>query len=365
MSSINCYRFIRPLLFQLDPEIAHHFVFSLGRALQTCPPVPKLIKRFFSKDFPELGNELFGLHFRNPIGVAAGFDKNGLLSPLLDAFGFSFVEVGSLSNKPCVGNKKPRLFRLPKDRALINRMGLNNDGVDIVLRRLQNAPSSLLVATSIVKTNDSRLLNQGAIDDIVECYRRAHSRSRFVVLNVSCPNTEDGKTFEEPDSLRQLLGALDAIRRNESKHTPLLVKFSADTELSQLEESIRICEEHSVSGYVLVNTSTSRQGLLSHSGLLEKIGAGGLSGFPLQKNALVRIGAVYRLTKKPIIGVGGIFSAEDAYAFLQEGASLLELYTGMIYEGPFIARKINEELVKLLKKDGISDIKKIIGVKHR
>jgi len=363
---VKPYQLIRPALFALDPETAHHSAFLLGSLASKVNPLLGITRSLYHKPYPELEQRLFGLSFRSPLGIAAGFDKNGLIVPLLDALGFGFIEVGSVSAKPCAGNPKPRLFRLPEDEALINRMGLNNDGARKIVARLRDysLSSDFVLAVNVVKTNDNPLVEEKAIDDFVTGVKQAAQIARLIVLNISCPNTDDGKTFEEPASLKALLEALHAIA--EPQLPPLLLKCSSDATLSALGETLQLATSFNIAGLVLSNTSNTRERLKTNTRKLESIGRGGLSGPPIFERSLERVRFCYRETKGtlPIIGVGGIHSAESAWEYICAGASLVELYTGLIYEGPGIAKRINSGLIRLIKEAGFTSISQAVGSRN-
>lgn len=358
------YRFIRPLLFALDAERAHHLTFAAGQFLQRPALLPSVAKLFGGEPEPALSCELLGRSLRSPVGLAAGFDKNAVLLPLLSRIGFGFLEIGSVTHRPSAGNPRPRLFRLPEDRAVINRMGLNNDGPQLILERLRkNRSRSVPVAVNIAKTNDPSLVGDAAIRDMADAYDAMRDAGDWGVLNVSCPNTEDGRTFEAPEALRELLSAIN----ERGRRGPLLVKFSTDTSDEDFLAAVAVCEGAGVDGYVVSNTTNRRQGLSASEELLSKIGRGGLSGNPLQSAAVKRVGLLREQLagEKPIIGVGGIFSAEDAYRFIRAGSDAVELYTGLVYEGPGLVNRINTGLGRLLRRDGFSSIAEAVGTERR
>lgn len=350
----------RPVLFGLNPESAHHLAFSTGKLLQKSKLSTLVAAK---KPGQDLAQEVLGLKFTGPVGIAAGFDKSAELLPLISELGFGFAEAGSVTNQPSKGNPKPRMFRLPKDKALINRLGLNNPGPDVFLDNLSNfskeSRSDFPVGINVAKTHSPEILGDKGIEDIVSCVSKVQEFADFLVINVSCPNTAEGKTFEEEQSLENLLSELSKVRGK----GPLLVKFSPDTELSLLEKLVEQCERQQVSGYVLCNTSQSRAGLNSSKTKLEEIGPGGLSGAPLFDKSIERVRHVYKQLEgqKPIIGLGGIDSGQKAWSYLQAGASLVELYSGLVYEGPWLVDRINKELSQLLKNEGCKNIKEIIG----
>lgn len=297
------------------------------------------------------------------MGIAAGFDKNGTLVDAVDALGFGFSEIGSVSNEPRDGNPKPRLFRLPDDLALINRMGLNNLGPEAVLGILGGQRLRIPFGINIVKTNDPAIHGERAIEDIVSCFSMVAAAGSFVVVNLSCPNTEDGRPFEEPSALWMLLHAIMSKRTELGHDVPVLVKFSPDLPDKDFEQSLEIAEGLGVAGYVLTNTSTSREGLKTSAAEIERIGRGGLSGRPVFARVLERVRKTFRIVgpEKPIIGVGGVFTGEDAYAMIGAGATLIELYTGLVYQGPGICRSIVRSMQQQLRRDGLSDIRSAIG----
>lgn len=368
------YDAIRPILFKLDPETAHNVTFSLARSAQAAPGVLSLLRSNYQIDTPKLSTTLFGLEFANPVGVAAGFDKNGHALGLLAALGFGFIEVGSVTNLPRTGNQKPRLFRLEPDQGLINRMGLNNEGPEAAkhniakLRRkaLASNRKPMIVAVNIAKTHDPQILGDKGIQDMLDCYKKMAASGDFVVLNVSCPNTAEGKTFEDPEGITPLLEAVAAERKANNPHQPLLVKFSPDSTPFNLEKTIEVCERFDISGYVMVNTSNDRSGLQTNGGTIEKIGKGGLSGKPIHQRAVERVRFAHKLLggSKPIIGLGGVDSAESAYEFIRAGASLVELYTGLVYQGPRLCREILTGLAGLLERDGFSTLTEAVGTEH-
>lgn len=355
------YKVIRPLLFLLNPEQAHNLFAKTGIFLSRSW-LKKIIEFIYSFEDDRLAIEAFGVIFKNPVGLAAGFDKNGKLSEFLPSLGFGFTEIGSVSAKPSSGNPKPRLFRLPLDEALINRMGLNNEGADAIAQRVQTQNLNIPLGINIVKTHDPNIIEYRAIQDFSYSFERLYPLASFITINISCPNTAEGKTFEEPEALDKLLSALNAIEEKFTLKKPLLVKISPDISFSLLDAVLSVSQKHHVSGYVVSNTSLSRSNLQTPESDIAAIGKGGLSGKPIQKNTLDRISYIYKKLNKPfIIGCGGVFSAQDAYNQIKAGASLVELYTGLIYEGPGLIKKIKRGLVKLLEQDGLSSIKQAVG----
>ncbi len=361
------YRLFRPLLFRLDAERAHRLTLAAARLVQ--PLAPWLVAPLFKYEHPALVVQCWDLTFPNPVGLAAGLDKNAHLVRFWEALGFGFVEVGSVSARPCPGNPRPRLFRLPEDRALINRMGLNNDGAERVARRLCRLRHWRPLGINLAKTNDPNILGEAAVADFCESFRLLAPLADYVTLNISCPNTAEGKTFEDPDALDTLLRAIFAVRSELNLSVPVLLKLSPPPSSrtvfdSQLEEIVEVARTHGIAGFVATNTAPDREGLRTDSKVLTRIGSGGLSGRPLAARARCLLFYLYRLTegKLPLISVGGIDSAEEAYRRIRAGASLLQLYTGLIYEGPGLVRRIKQGLVKRLEQDGFDSVQAAIGV---
>jgi dihydroorotate dehydrogenase len=364
------YRRIRPLFFALPPEAAHNVGLAVARLSR---PIHGVVKSALSYENSVLSQYIWGLQFRNPIGLAAGLDKNAVAVPYWGALGFGLIEVGSVSAKPWGGNERPRLFRLPEDRALINRMGLNNHGVERVVQRLAKLPNGLPpVGVNIAKTPDPAILGQAAIDDYAETLQAVIAAANYVTINVSCPNTADGKTFEEPRALDDLLARLFKIRNETRRHLPMLVKLSPPVSGkmvfdSMIDEVVGICMHHGVDGLIASNTRPSREGLTIPTERILKFGAGGLSGAPLDDPSTHLVRYLYRRSEGlvPIIGVGGVFSAESAFRKILAGASLLQLYTSLVYEGPGVVKRIKEGLSALLAQNGFQTIRKAIGAEDR
>ena len=337
---------IKPILFQKDAESAHEFAVNLSSFKSRSAVLTKLTQGMFGYSNNKLNRTYFGLKFPNPVGLAAGFDKNGVTPLAMQALGFGFVEIGSITAKPSKGNPKPRAFRLPDDASLINRMGLNNEGADAVVKRLSNLKLGIPLGINIAKTNDASIHGEDALQDYLYSYELANKVADYITVNISCPNTGEGKTFEDPDALDALLKTLK-IQQKDRK--PTLVKFSVDTDKSTLEKLVEICEGYSVSGYVATNTSSDRTGLITSGKTLEAIGNGGLSGRAIASKStqVVRWLKEILSDSKPIIGVGGIDSPSSAIEKLEAGADLLQLYSGMVYEGPSLIKNIKKELTRV------------------
>jgi len=359
---------LRPLLFQLDPESAHNLTYKIARMLGHSEGLSNVVRQYFAHTEPSLNQHIFGLQFENPVGLAAGFDKNGHLPYAIFATGFGFTEIGSITAQPSVGNPKPRVFRLATDQALINRMGLNNDGAEVIVRRLQSMPRPPFpVGINIAKTHNPKILGDLAIADYLNSYRHAQAYADYVMINISCPNTEEGKTFEDPAALTALLEKLHELRLTSQKHIPILVKFSADLDRSTLAALLEITERYQIDGYAAVNTSAARTYLPNTPlALTNKAGRGGLSGIPLRERSEQTVRWIYEYTNgtKPIIGIGGVFAADDAIALIRAGASLIQLYTGLIYEGPRLPYRINQGIATYLKEHGYESISAIRGTKQ-
>ena len=340
---------IKPLLFNLEAEKAHDFTYSFAKEANKSSILKLLIRLLYNYQSDELSQDFWGLTFRNPIGLAAGFDKNGHIPETIEAMGAGFTEVGSITANPNTGNPKPRSFRLPEDQALVNRMGLNNDGAKTIIKRLKNKSLSIPLGINIAKTHDPNIMGDKAIEDYLFSFKEAQKIADYITINISCPNTAEGKTFEDPAVLDELLHALNI--KADASMTPSLVKFSCDLDRKSLTKLLDVCENHRIHGYVASNTSSERTGLQTDISTLEKIGNGGLSGVPIHQKSVQLIKWISEETKgqKPIIGVGGINSFETALEMLKVGADLLQIYTGFIYEGPGLVKTINKSLTGYLR----------------
>jgi dihydroorotate dehydrogenase len=356
------YKLIRPLLFKFDPEDTHNWMVKLCQTVNFLGITP-VVKSIYSFEDPILESDIFGIHFKNPVGVAAGFDKFGHLANFLPALGFSHTQVGDTSVLPWKGNPRPRLFRLPLDNGLINRMGQNNPGVNYISNKFLNNKIPSLLFMSIVKTPNPEILGDVAVSDFVSCFKKLYPICDVAVINVSCPNTAEGKTFEEPAALNNLLGEIMKAKSALSISKPILVKFAPDLSFEELDKVLEISEQHKVDGYIITNTAKFRDGLKSAKNFLPW---GGLSGQPLRQKATELVRHAYKNLKRPcLIGLGGINSTETAYERIKAGASLIQIYTGLIYEGPGLVKKINKGLAELLKKDGFKNISEAVGVEAK
>ncbi|TVQ65855.1 MAG: quinone-dependent dihydroorotate dehydrogenase [Balneolaceae bacterium] len=356
--------FIRPLLFSIPADRAHELAVKSGVLISRSRMLLKLTNTIFTQENPSLRQTILGIDFHNPVGLAAGFDKNGVMVPLFQSLGFGFAEIGSITARASSGNPKPRSFRLPADRSLINRLGLNNEGVQAVSKRIKNIKNrdlSIPLGINIAKTHDPSIHGEAATRDYKTSFETLKEMADYITINISCPNTKEGKTFEEPDTLDALLREL--FREKDTDLPPVFIKFSPDLTHERLGELVSVCENHEVSGYVACNTSNIREGLLTPADLLGEIGNGGLSGQAIKQRSTGIIRQLRQLTggSKPIIGVGGVASGRDAIEKLRAGANLLQLYTALVYEGPGIANKINREVAGYLSEHGHHHIHEIIG----
>lgn len=339
--------FIRPILFMFGPETAHKITSSLIRFAGWLPFGRLIIGMFCKVKHPSLQREVLGIKFPNPIGVAAGLDKDATFYQELSAMGFGFIEVGAVTPRPQPGNEKPRCFRLPKDRALINRFGFNNKGMEAMAERLKaERKKGIVVGVNLGKNTDTP--NENAATDYLKSFRTLYDSADYFVVNVSCPNVQNIGKLQNKDSIKEILEPMFDFRRGQNNYRPILVKVSPDLNFTQLDEIVDVLVETPLDGLVATNTTTSRDTLQTSSRKVNRIGRGGLSGAPLHKRA---VDMVHYLRVKtngnyPIIGVGGIMSVEDAQEMLNAGADLIQLYTGFIYEGPSLVKNICKSLIK-------------------
>ncbi len=332
---------IRPILFFFDPEKVHYFTFSAIRIFSKIPGFSNLFRALYEVKDSRLETEVFGLKFKNPVGLAAGFDKNAVLYKELSNFGFGFIEIGTLTPKAQDGNPKKRLFRLKEDSAIINRMGFNNGGVEEAVLRLKKN-NGVLIGGNIGKNKVTP--NEEATSDYEICFEALFDYVDYFVVNVSSPNTPNLRALQDKEPLTQLLQTLQNKNLAKQKQKPILLKIAPDLTDEQLLDIIDIVNETKIAGVIATNTTLSREGLVSEN----KIETGGLSGKPLTKRSTEVIRFLSEKSNKsfPIIGVGGIHSAEDAIEKLEAGASLVQLYTGFIYEGPALVKAINKAILR-------------------
>lgn len=353
------YPLLRRLAFTLDPETAHRLSIAALELLQAgqAKPAPALTH-------PLLTQDLWGIRFPNPVGLAAGYDKNAELPLVWSRLGFGFAELGTLTAHAQPGNPRPRIFRLPRHGALINRLGFNNAGADAAAARLApllSTPRPVPLGFNLGKSRTTPI--EAAADDYCRSCAAVFPSADYLAVNVSSPNTPELRTLQEPDRLARLLEAIltrirGLARAANTAPTPLLVKIAPDLTDRQIVEVVRLARDVGVAGLIATNTTVERPGLgpASHE-------AGGLSGRPLAARATEVVRLTYRASERnlPIIGVGGIFSAEDAYERIRAGASLIQIYTGMVYEGPFLARRIVQGLIRLLEREGVSHLTRVVG----
>lgn len=332
---------IRPIFFKFDPEDVHHFTVEMLKNF------PFLFRIFFKKPIEDirLEREVFGLKFKNPVGLAAGFDKNASFYNEMADLGFGFVEIGTVTPRAQAGNPKKRLFRLIQDEGIINRMGFNNDGLEAAIEKLKNNKGKVIIGGNIGKNTDT--LPENYTDDYLKCFEGLHPYVDYFALNVSCPNVSSHAKLEDVDYLKELITEVQKINNTKEKQRPILLKIAPDLNHTQLDEIIELIAETKIDGVIVSNTSINRDGLKTSNEILEKIGNGGLSGKPIRERSTTMIKYLSEKSGKafPIIGVGGIHSAEDALEKLNAGACLVQIYTGFIYEGPGLINDINKKLL--------------------
>ena len=351
------YRFLRPILFRLPPETAHEVALH---SLSLLPP------KFFAKaNIATIPINRFGLSFQNPVGLAAGFDKNGIALQSLAALGFGFIEAGTVTYHPQPGNPRPRLFRLSEDQALINRAGFNNEGAAAFVKRVERSRPQCVLGVSIGKSKVAPL--EEANDDYLKSFELVYNVADYIAVNVSSPNTPQLRELQQSEQLASLLSVLQSrgrkLQERHKKYVPLLVKLSPDLERRDLEMIVDVIERLKIDGIIATNTTISRDNLRTEATRVAAFGAGGLSGKPLKNVSTKMIAQLHELTggRTPLIGVGGIFTAEDAWEKICAGASLVQLYTGLIYQGPNIAQQINEGLSRILARERFANLDAAVG----
>lgn len=354
------YLLLRPLLFRLEPETIHNQTKKLALRVQDSSLIQKTLSSLYSYENSLLEQTLWNIQFRNPVGLAAGFDKNGEMYPLFNALGFGFMEMGTVTYEPQEGNPQPRLFRLVQDKAIINRMGFNGEGAEVLQERLGKITTQKTrIALNIGKNKN--IPNAEATENYLQTFRLLLPYANMCVINVSSPNTPGLRDLQQKEYLTELFQALsyEKNKKQDTKNIPLLIKIAPELNNEQLFDILSVVHEQNLQGIVATNTSTERSGLHSEN----RKENGGLSGLPLKKRSTKIIRFLYKESggSIPIIGVGGIFTAEDAYEKIRAGASLVEIYTGLIYEGPGIVKKINTGLVKFLERDGFKTISEAVG----
>ena len=338
------YALLRPLLFLFSPEKAHHITFTLLEALKGIPGVLALVGAERPAAAAEV--EVMGLRFPGPVGLAAGMDKDAKHVEAMAAIGFGFVEIGTLTPLAQPGNDRPRLFRLKADRALINRMGFNNGGVNDAVERLKRRKPGVIVGGNIGKNKNTP--NERAIDDYITCFEALHAHVDYFVVNVSSPNTPGLRALQEKGPLLAILNELQRRDATKSVHRPIILKIAPDLTNEQLDDIVSVVKESGIAGVVATNTTISRHGLRTPDREVEAMGAGGLSGAPLRARSCEVVGYLRERLPQPtvIIGVGGIDSKAAALSMLEAGADLLQIYTGLVYEGPALVHRINEQYIQ-------------------
>jgi dihydroorotate dehydrogenase len=348
---------LRPLLFKLEAEQAHHLAHRAARCLKIIGPALHL-----ADHDPVLSTTLAGVPLSSPVGLAPGFDKNGHLVDVMGYLGFGFLDVGSVCALPWTGNPKPRLFRLPEDNAIINRMGHNGEGVAVIAERLAKVRCSVPLGVTIAKTNDPSIVGDAAIEDHVATFKALrHLPLAYVTLNASCPNTHEGCL----PAVAELNEILQGFQQANDRKIPIFVKVSPDSSRELLEQFVSVGSANSIAGFVCGNTTVAREALRTSPAAVTAIGAGGLSGPPLQEKALYLVRQVYRMKDKnqQIIGCGGISSGQDALRFIKAGATAVQIYTALVYHGPTLPARINSELTELVKKHNLP-LASLVGQEH-
>jgi dihydroorotate dehydrogenase len=340
------YSFLKFFLFKMDPERAHYFTFSLITKSFKIPFFRSIWRKLYVVEHVSLEKKLFGLTFPNPVGLAAGFDKDGKMYNELADCGFGFIEIGTVTPVGQPGNPKKRLFRLVEDEAIINRMGFNNEGVMAMVERLRKTKAKVIIGGNIGKNKETS--NEDAANDYMLCFEALHDWVDYFVVNVSSPNTPNLRALQDKEPLRQLLLSLKEKNSTKTTQKPILLKIAPDLTNEQLDDIIDLVAETKIDGIVATNTTISRDGLKHPVALVEEIGMGGLSGRPVKNRSTEVIRYLSEKSNKsfPIIGVGGIHSEEDALEKIAAGADLIQLYTGFIYEGPGLVKRINKALIK-------------------
>lgn len=342
-------QFLKPILFRFNPETAHNMIMSSLTFLRHVPFAGSIMRSIYKKETPALQKEVFGITFPNPVGLAGGLDKNGEHYNDLANFGFGFIEIGSLTPKPQDGNPKPRCFRVPQDRAIINRFGINNKGVKNAVEQLKKDRPNVLVAANISKNTTS--INEDAAKDYETSFALLYDFVDMFVVNVSCPNVVGLTALQDISFLSDIVDKLLDLRRYYDTYRPILLKVSPDLSSEQLDDIIDYCLRSGIDGLVAGNTTRSRDGLTIDPKKIEEIGNGGMSGAPVHKKNLELVRYIHTKSegRLPIIGVGGIMSGEEAQAMMDAGASLVEIYSGFIYEGPALVKQILTHLEQNIK----------------
>ncbi|GAL78016.1 dihydroorotate dehydrogenase [Algibacter lectus] len=336
---------LRPIFFSFDPEKIHHFTFSLVKFTSKIPGFKSIYRSLYVIENPKLERNVLGLTFKNPVGLAAGFDKNAVLYNELANFGFGFIEIGTVTPKAQEGNPKKRLFRLKDDRGIINRMGFNNEGLQAAIVQLKKNKGKLIIGGNIGKNTQTK--PEDYTKDYLECFNALHPYVDYFVLNVSCPNVGSHAKLNDKDYLEELIGAVQKANGTFATQKPIVLKIAPDLNNAQLDEIIELVKDTNLDGVIASNTSMDRSGLKASPERLEIIGNGGLSGQPVKDKSTAVIKYLSEKSNKafPIIGVGGVHSAKDALEKIDAGADLVQIYTGFIYEGPSLVKQINKAIL--------------------
>lgn len=337
---------LRPLFFLFDPEKIHYFTFSLIKFISKLPGFNSIFRNLYVINDKRLERKLFGLTFKNPVGLAAGFDKNAVLYNELANFGFGFIEIGTVTPKAQAGNPKKRLFRLKDDQGIINRMGFNNEGLEGAISQLKKNKGKLIIGGNIGKNTETK--PEDYTNDYLDCFNALHPYVDYFVLNVSCPNVGSHAKLNDKDYLEELINAVQKANKAFEKQRPILLKIAPDLNTNQLDEIIQLVTDTKLDGVIASNTSMDRSDLKATKEQLEAIGNGGLSGQPIKERSTQVIKYLSENSNKsfPIIGVGGVHSAKDALDKINAGADLIQIYTGFIYEGPSLIKSINKAILK-------------------
>ena len=348
----------------MDPERVHDRVVWLGKMMSNTPLTKYITRTIFDYKHPALVQEILGIRFSNPVGLTAGFDKNAELTSIIPSVGFGFEEVGSITGEPCEGNPKPRLWRLPKSRGLVVWYGLKNDGCEVVAERLKNRTFEVPIGTSVARTNSTATIStEAGIADYAKAFRAFADIGDYTAVNISCPNTCGGEPFTDPKRLDDLLVALDEIPTKKL----VFLKLSVDTTTRELDAMIKVCGKHRIHGFIISNLTKHYDRPTINEEERRGITKGGISGHPVFNPSNELISYIYQTvgSRYVIVGSGGIFSAEDAYEKIRLGASLVQLATGMIFEGPQLIGEINRGLVQLMEHDGFANVREAVGTAHR
>lgn len=337
---------VRPFLFQVDPEKIHHFAVNYLKTAFSLPFAKSIAKGIYKVNDPKLEREVFGIKFPSPVGLAAGFDKDAKMIDEFESFGFGFIEIGTLTPVGQAGNDKPRIFRLPPDQGLINRMGFNNEGVEAAVERLKKRKSKVIVGGNIGKNKVTP--NEEAVEDYKKGFNALFDHVDYFTVNISSPNTPNLRALQDKEPLKELLGTLKTLNSEKSNPKPILLKIAPDLTNEQLDDIIEVVQATKIDGVIATNTTISREGLSTPNEKVEALGMGGLSGVPVRNRSTEVIKYLFEKSGKTldIIGVGGIHTAEDALEKLDAGAKLVQVYTGFIYEGPALVKNINKAILK-------------------